>query len=123
MEFEIKSISLSSVLKISFLVALTVFTILCFFIYLFVFWFINLLGDTIQDIPLFNVPESFNFSLAGIIFGSILNGLLLSVIIVGVLLLIIIFYNMFSRWIGGIRFVSGDTEGGRAQIEQIPEKQ
>lgn len=102
MEYEIKNISLTSVLKVSFLVSLTVLSILFFFIYLFVIWFVNLIGDAVGELPFSSFVEKTDFSLSGVILGSIFNGILLTVVILFILLMSVIFYNFYAKWVGGI---------------------
>ena len=102
MDYEIKNISLSSVLKISFLVTLTVICILVFFLYLTIIWIISFFGESITDLPLFDVIEAPTFNIAGVFFASIINGLLLTAVILFIMLLTVIFYNIYAKLVGGI---------------------
>lgn len=102
MEYEIKNISLTSVLKVSFLVSLTVLSILLFFIFLFVIWFVNIIGDAVGELPFSYFLEKTDFSLGGVILGAIFNGILLTVVILFILLMSVIFYNLYAKWVGGI---------------------
>jgi len=102
MEYEIKSISLSSAFKISFVVILTVSCICVFLISLFAIWVFSMLGDSIVDIPLLQNLEPVGFSLGRIIFASIFNGLFLTLALMFFVMLIIIFYNIYVSYMGGI---------------------
>ena len=102
MEYEIKSISLSSVFKISFMVILTVSCIFVFLISLFAMWVFSMLGDSIVDMPLFQNIGPVSFSLGRIIFTSIFNGLFLPLALMFFVMLIVIFYNIYVSYMGGI---------------------
>jgi len=102
MDYEIKNISLSSVLKISFLVSLTVICIIAFFLYLTIIWVISLFGESITDLPLFDVIEAPTFNIFGVFFTSIINGLLLTGVLLFIVLLVAIFYNIYAKLVGGI---------------------
>lgn len=119
MEYEIKSISLSSVFKISFVVMLTVSCIFVFLISLFAIWVFSMLGDSIVDIPLFQNMEPVSFSLGKIIFASIFNGLFLTLALMFFVMLIVIFYNIYVSYMGGI--VLQITPLGDHQIIQTEE--
>lgn len=102
MEYEIKSISLSSVFKISFMVILTVSCIFVFLITLFAMWVFSMLGDSIVDMPLLQNIDPVSFSLGRIIFASIFNGIFLTVGLMFFVMLIVIFYNIYVSYMGGI---------------------
>lgn len=112
MDYEIKNISLSSVLKISFLVTLTVICILVFFLYLTIIWIISFFGESITDLPLFDVIEAPTFNIAGVFFVSIINGLLLTGVILFIMLLTVIFYNIYAKLIGGIHLNLEEKKNG-----------
>jgi len=102
MEYEIKSISLASVFKISFLVVLTVSCIFIFIISMIAMWALSALGDSISSIPLFDNIDPAVFSLGGILFSSVFNGFILTLTIIFFIMLAIIFYNIYVSSMGGI---------------------
>ncbi len=114
MDYEIKNISLSSVLKISFLVSLTVICILVFFLYLTIVWIISIFGESITNLPLFDIIEAPTFNIFGVFFTSIINGLLLTGVILFIVLLFVIFYNIYAKLVGGIHL---DIEEKKTEID------
>jgi len=102
MEYEIKSISLASIFKISFLVVLTVSCIFIFIISMFAMWALSALGDSVSGIPLFENIDPAVFSLGGILFSSVFNGFMLTLAIMFFIMLAIIFYNIYVSYMGGI---------------------
>ncbi|MCD6440690.1 MAG: hypothetical protein J7L86_02735 [Candidatus Marinimicrobia bacterium] len=102
MEYEIKSISLASVFKISFLVVLTVSCIFIFIISMFAKWALSALGDSVGNIPLFENIDPAVFSFGGILFSSVFNGFMLTLAIMFFIMLAIIFYNIYVSYMGGI---------------------
>lgn len=102
MQYEIKQISLTSVLKISFLVSLTVLSILLMFFTLIIARMANFINSTLGTTRELELLKDINFNVSTIVFGSIFNGLFLSILIIFGLALIIIFYNLYAKYIGGI---------------------
>ncbi|MCD6204901.1 MAG: DUF3566 domain-containing protein [Candidatus Marinimicrobia bacterium] len=102
MEYEIRSISPSSVFKISFIVILTVSCIFIFMLSLMAMSVISSMGDSFNSIPLFQGMEPVSFSPLTILFSSILNGFILALFIMFFIMLTIIFYNIYVSHFGGI---------------------
>jgi len=63
---------------------------------------ISLFGESITDLPLFDVIEAPTFNIFGVFFTSIINGLLLTGVILFIVLLVVIFYNIYAKLVGGI---------------------
>ena len=102
MQYEIKQISLTSVLKISFLVFLTITSITLMFFTL----LLARMADLIQNIEGasgMQLLENIEFNFFTIVFGSIFNGLFLTISILFTISIFIIFYNLFAKSIGGIK--------------------
>lgn len=102
MEYEIKQISLTSVLKVSFLVFLTVISISLMFATLLIARMADLLKN-IDTTGGMDLLENINFNFFTIVFGSIFNGLFLTVGILFSISLFIIFYNLYAKYVGGIK--------------------
>ncbi len=102
MKYEIKHISLSSVLRMTMLISITVGTILLTFSNLILLRLFSGIGNIYDEMSGFDLPDISGFSFTGIILTSLLSGIILSVLLVLVVSLIIIFYNFFAGYIGGI---------------------
>jgi len=102
MEYEIRSISPSSVFKISFIVVLTVSCIFIFMLSLMAMSLFSTMGDSLSSMPLFQNMEPVSFNLGTILLSSILNGFFLTLFILFFIMLTIIFYNIFVSHLGGI---------------------
>ena len=111
MEYEIKSISPSSVFKISFIVALTVSCIFVFLLSLMAMSLFSTMGDSLSGMPLFENMEPVSFNLGTILLSSIFNGFFLTLLILFFIMLTIIFYNIFVSHVGGIVVQMKPTEG------------
>jgi len=103
MDYEVKNIGIASVLKISFLVLLTVCSIFSFFFYLLIRWVVAILGNAMDSFPILGSFDVTDLNLITILFASVLNGLFITVILLIFILLAIIFYNLYARHIGGIQ--------------------
>lgn len=103
MDYEVKNIGIASVLKISFLVLLTVCSIFSFFFYLVIRWAITVMGNAIDSFPILGSLDVADLNLFTLLFASILNGLFITVILLIFILLVIIFYNLYARHVGGIQ--------------------
>jgi hypothetical protein len=112
MEYEIKSISPTSVFKISFIVVLTVSCIFIFLLSLLAMSLLSGMGDSLSNIPFFEGMEPINFSFGAILLSSIFNGFLLTLFILLFIMLTVIFYNIYVSHIGGItiQIESSDVE-------------
>lgn len=110
MDYEIKNISISSVLKVSSLVILTVAIIFVILMYLFILCIISRFGNAIDEIPIFNQIDISQINLFIIIAASVINGLVITVFLVLVLLLVIIFYNLYAHFLGGIRVTLSENK-------------
>ena len=102
MEYEIRSISPSSVFKISFIVVLAVSCIFIFLLSLIAMSLFSSMGDSLSSIPMFENMEPVSFNLGTILLSSILNGFFLTLFILFFIMLTIIFYNIFVSHLGGI---------------------
>jgi len=102
MEYEIKSISPSSVFKISFIVTLTVSCIFIFLLSLLTMSLLSTMGDSFSNMPLFENMEPVSFNPVTILFSSIFNGFFLTLLILFFIMLTIIFYNIYVSRVGGI---------------------
>ena len=102
MEYEIRSISPSSVFKISFIVILTVSCIFIFMLSLMAMSVLSSMGDSLSTIPLFQGMEAVSFTPLTILFSSIINGFFLALFIMFFIMLTIIFYNIYVSHFGGI---------------------
>ncbi len=102
MEYEIKSISPSSVLKISFVVILTVSCIFVFLLSLMAMSLVSSMGDALSGMPLLEGMGPLEFNFGTILFSSVFNGILLALFIVFFLILAVIFYNIYVSHFGGI---------------------
>ncbi|MBU0713068.1 DUF3566 domain-containing protein [bacterium] len=102
MEYEIRSISPSSVFKISFIVVLTVSCIFIFLLSLIAMSLFSTMGDSLSSMPLFENMEPVSFNLGTILLSSIFNGFFLTLIILFFIMLTIIFYNIFVSYVGGV---------------------
>jgi len=103
MDYEVKNIGIASVLKISFLVLLTVCSIFSFLFYLVIRWAITIMGNAMNSFPIFGSLDVADLNLITLLFASILNGLFITVILLIFILLVIIFYNLYARHVGGIQ--------------------
>jgi len=105
MNYEIKYINLGSLLKVSFLVGLTVICIALFFMQLFILRIIGFLRNSMHTFAQFELEsfEGLEIGLGGIIFSSIFNGILLTIIVVFFIILATWFYNIYSSHFGGIK--------------------
>ncbi|HMA62693.1 MAG TPA: DUF3566 domain-containing protein [bacterium] len=103
MEYEIKNISLTSVLKVSFLVALTVSSIVIMFFTLIIARLANFINTTLETAGSMELIKNIDFDFFTIVFGSIFNGLILTGLILFVIALAIIFYNLYARYVGGVK--------------------
>ncbi len=102
MEYEIKSISPTSVFKISFIVILTVSCIFIFLLLLLVMSLLSGMGDSLSSIPLLQGMEPISFNFGTILLSSIFDGFFLTLIILLFIMLTIIFYNIYVSRVGGI---------------------
>jgi len=102
MQYEIKNISLSSVLKTSFLTLMTTGTIFFTFTTLMVLRLANSLTESMAEMGEIGVDSFAEMSLGGILMSSFIFGILLSVMLVFWIAVIIIFYNFFAKYLGGI---------------------
>jgi len=101
MKYEIKEISLTSVLKVSFLVSTSILSISFIFIMLLVGRMVKFFGETMGNTSNLDILTELN--LPAIIFGAIFNGILFSFLLLIVISLSIIFYNFFAKYVGGIQ--------------------
>jgi len=111
MEYEIKSISPSSVFKISFIVALTVSCIFVFLLSLMAMSLFSTMGDSLSGMPLFEHMGPISFNLGTILFSSIFNGFFLALLVMFFIMLTIIFYNIYVSHFGGIVLQMKPVEG------------
>jgi hypothetical protein len=102
MRYEIKTISLSSVLKMSFLTLLTTGTIFFTFTTLMVLRLANSVTRSMVEMGEISVDTFAEMSLGGILSSSLILGVLLSVMLVFWISIIVIFYNFFAKVLGGI---------------------
>jgi len=102
MKYEIKNISLSSVLKMSFLTLLTTGTIFFTFMTLIILRLVNSIGAEMEELSDLGVDTIAEMSLSSILMSSFLFGVLISIGIVFWISLIVIFYNFFAKLVGGM---------------------
>ena len=110
MKYEIKNISLSSVLKMSFLTLLTTGTILFTFMTLTVLRLVNSLSEGFEEMSELGIDAIAEMSLSSILMSSFLFGVLISIGIVFWISLIVIFYNFFAKLLGGIVMEIGEKK-------------
>lgn len=122
MKYEIKEISLTSLLKVSFLVGVTVFTVLFLFFTLLIGRLMKFIGDSIGNTSSLEVFQ--NLNLPAMIFGSLFNGILFSILLVFFLAICVILYNFFSKQVGGIELrlnkksVNMNLENDKIELEE-----
>ena len=102
MKYEIKNISLTSVLKMSFLTLLTTGTIFFTFMTLSILRLVNSIGAEFEEMSDFGIDAIAEMSLSNILLSSFIFGVLISIAIVFWISLIVIFYNFFAKLVGGI---------------------
>ncbi|MFP4548811.1 MAG: DUF3566 domain-containing protein [Fidelibacterota bacterium] len=102
MQYEIKNISLSSVLKTSFLTLMTTGTIFFTFTTLMVLRLLNSVTESMAGMGEVGVESFAEMSLGGILMSSFIFGIMLSVMLVFWIAILIIFYNFFAKYLGGI---------------------
>ncbi len=102
MQYEIKNISLSSVLKMSFLTLMTTGTIFFTFSTLFILRMVNSVSESLEEVSELGIGTITNMSLGGIFATSFFMGIFISLLLVFWISLIIIFYNFFAKYLGGI---------------------
>ncbi|MCF7885446.1 MAG: DUF3566 domain-containing protein [Candidatus Marinimicrobia bacterium] len=103
MLYEIKQVSLTSILKVSFLVLLTVLSIGLMFFTLIIARMADFINTSLGEAGGVELLQNIDFNFTTIFFGSIFNGLFLTCVIVFILSLVIIFYNIYAKYIGGIK--------------------
>ncbi|PIS27977.1 MAG: hypothetical protein COT43_07720 [Candidatus Marinimicrobia bacterium CG08_land_8_20_14_0_20_45_22] len=109
MDYEVKNIGITSVLKITFLTLFTVLSVFSFLFYLIIRWAITTLGNAVEPFPLLGSLDMTDLNLMTLLFASILNGLFITIILLIFILLAIIFYNLYARHVGGIQMtLSGE---------------
>ena len=102
MQYEIKNISLTSVLKMSFLTLMTTGTIFFTFSILMVLRMVNSVTASLEEMGEIGVDTFAEMSLGGIFASSIILGVLISLLLVFWISIIVIFYNFFAKYLGGI---------------------
>ncbi len=122
MDYEIKYINLGPLLKISFLVILTVICISLFFMHLFILRIIDLFRESLHTFSQFdfNTLSGMEIGLGGIILSSIFNGVLLTILLVFLLILAGWFYNIYTHQFGGIQ-IRLKAMNGYCQSAPAPE--
>ncbi|MBN2280745.1 MAG: DUF3566 domain-containing protein [Candidatus Marinimicrobia bacterium] len=104
MKVEIKNISISSVLKMSFLTLLTTGTIFFTFVTLMILKLVNNLGADWNEISDLGIATMTEMTLGSILMSSFLLGVLISVGLVFWISILVIAYNFFASLLGGIVF-------------------
>lgn len=108
MKYEIKNISLSSVLKMSFLTLLTTGTIFFTFITLFILRLVNSIGAEMEELGELGIDTVAAMNLSSILLSSFIFGILISIGLVFWISLVVIFYNFFAKLLGGVVMEIGE---------------